>query len=102
MHFLSVQRPRPIVFRDLKPANIMINSDSRIKLIDFGIARFFKEDRQEDTFVYGTPGYAAPEQYGSGQTDVRSDIFSLGATLHYCLTGRNPSEIPLAFPKPGA
>jgi len=98
MHFLSVQRPRPIVFRDLKPANIMINSDSRIKLIDFGIARFFKEDRQEDTFVYGTPGYAAPEQYGAGQTDVRSDIFSLGATLHHCLTGRNPSEIPLAFP----
>jgi serine/threonine protein kinase len=98
MHFLSVQRPRPIVFRDLKPSNIMINRDNRIKLIDFGIARFFKEDKQEDTFVYGTPGYAAPEQYGSGQTDARSDIFSLGATLHYCLTGRNPPEIPQAFP----
>jgi serine/threonine protein kinase len=100
MHFLSVQRPRPIVFRDLKPSNIMIDRMGKVKLIDFGIARFFKEDKKEDTFVYGTPGYAAPEQYGTGQTDVRSDIFSLGATLHHCLTGRNPSENPLSFPDP--
>ncbi len=99
MHFLSVQQP-PVVFRDLKPSNIMIDGDGRVKLIDFGIARFFKQDRQEDTYIYGTPGYAAPEQYGSGQTDVRSDIFSLGATLHHCLTGRNPSENPLEFPDP--
>jgi len=100
MHFLSVQKPRSIVFRDLKPSNIMIGRDGRVKLIDFGIARFFKEEKREDTYVYGTPGYAAPEQYGSGQTDVRSDIFSLGATLHHCLTGRNPSESPLDFPDP--
>lgn len=100
MHFLSVQKPRPIVFRDLKPSNIMVARDGKVKLIDFGIARFFKEDKREDTYVYGTPGYAAPEQYGSGQTDVRSDIFSLGATLHHCLTGRNPSENPLNFPDP--
>jgi len=100
MHFLSVQRPRPIVFRDLKPANIMISRDNRIRLIDFGIARFFKAEKKEDTFLYGTPGYAAPEQYGSGQTDVRSDIFSLGATLHHCVTGRNPAENPLIFPAP--
>jgi len=99
-HFLSVQKPHPIVFRDLKPSNIMISRDGRVKLIDFGIARFFKESKREDTYVYGTPGYAAPEQYGSGQTDVRSDIFSLGATLHHCLTGRNPSESPLDFPDP--
>ena len=100
MYFLSIQKPRPIVFRDLKPSNIMIMPDGRVKLIDFGIARFFKEDKHEDTYVYGTPGYAAPEQYGSGQTDVRSDLFSLGATLHHCLTGRNPSENPLDFPDP--
>jgi len=99
MHFLAVQKP-PVVFRDLKPANIMIDQNSRVKLIDFGIARFFKEAKSEDTFVYGTPGYAAPEQYGTGQTDVRSDIFALGATLHHCLTGRNPSETPLDFPDP--
>jgi serine/threonine protein kinase len=97
MHFLSVQKPHPIVFRDLKPSNIMIARSGRVKLIDFGIARFFKEDKREDTYVYGTPGYAAPEQYGSGQTDERSDIFSLGATLHHCLSGRNPSESPLYF-----
>jgi serine/threonine-protein kinase len=100
MHFLSVQKPRPIVFRDLKPSNIMIDRTGRVKLIDFGIARFFKEDKAEDTYVYGTPGYAAPEQYGSGQTDVRSDIFSLGATLHHCLTGRDASQHPLDFPDP--
>jgi serine/threonine protein kinase len=100
MHFLSVQKPRPVVFRDIKPSNIMIARDNRVKLIDFGIARFFKEDKREDTFVYGTPGYAAPEQYGTSQTDVRSDIFSLGATMHHCLTGKNPSENPLDFPDP--
>ncbi len=100
MHFLSVQKPFPIVFRDLKPSNIMISRGGRVKLIDFGIARFFKQDKSTDTFVYGTPGYAAPEQYGTGQTDVRSDIFSLGATLHHCLTGRNPFENSLVFPDP--
>ncbi|OGW27076.1 MAG: hypothetical protein A2X56_01410 [Nitrospirae bacterium GWC2_57_13] len=100
MHFLSVQKPLPIVFRDLKPSNIMIDRSGRVKLIDFGIARFFKEDKSEDTYVYGTPGYAAPEQYGTGQTDVRSDIFSLGATMHHCLTGKNPSDNPLDFDDP--
>jgi serine/threonine protein kinase len=100
VHFLSVQKPRPIVFRDLKPSNIMIGPDNRVKLIDFGIARFFKEDRSEDTYVYGTPGYAAPEQYGTGQTDVRSDLYSLGATLHHCLTGQGPSEHNRDFPDP--
>ncbi|HUJ17140.1 MAG TPA: serine/threonine-protein kinase [Nitrospirota bacterium] len=100
VHFLSVQRPRPVVFRDLKPSNIMIDRVGRVKLIDFGIARFFKEDKIEDTYVYGTPGYAAPEQYGVGQTDVRSDIFSLGATMHHCLTGRSPAEDPHHFPDP--
>jgi len=99
MQFLSVQKP-PVVFRDLKPSNIMIEPDGKVKLIDFGIARFFKENKREDTYIYGTPGYAAPEQYGTGQTDVRSDIFSLGATLHHCLTGRDPSEHPLDFPDP--
>lgn len=100
MHFLSVQKPRPVVFRDLKPSNIMIDRTGRVKLIDFGIARFFQEDKREDTYVYGTPGYAAPEQYGTGQTDVRSDLFSLGATLHHCLTGKNPPESSLNFPDP--
>nr|MDA8424465.1 serine/threonine-protein kinase [Nitrospiraceae bacterium] len=100
MHFLSVQKPRPIVFRDTKPSNIMISRDGRVKLIDFGIARFFKDEQDEDTYVYGTPGYAAPEQYGTGQTDVRSDLFSLGATLYYCLTGEHPPQNPRELPDP--
>jgi serine/threonine-protein kinase len=99
MHYLSVQRP-PVVFRDLKPSNIMIDGHGKVKLIDFGIARYFKAGRTEDTYIYGTPGYAAPEQYGLGQTDIRSDVFSLGATLHHCLTGRDPSTDPSAFPDP--
>ncbi|HYA88930.1 MAG TPA: serine/threonine-protein kinase, partial [Nitrospirota bacterium] len=94
------QKPRPIVFRDMKPSNIMIAHDGRVKLIDFGIARFFKEDRKEDTYMYGTPGYAAPEQYGIGQTDVRSDLYSLGATLYCCLTGEHPPQNPLDFLDP--
>ncbi len=99
MHYLSVQKP-PVVFRDLKPSNIMIDRDGKVKLIDFGIARYFKHGRTEDTYIYGTPGYAAPEQYGTGQTDIRSDIYSLGATLHHCLTGRNPLSEPASFPDP--
>lgn len=100
LYFLSIQRPKPIVFRDLKPANIMVTPQGRIKLIDFGIARFFKEEKSQDTYIFGTPGYAAPEQYGLGQTDVRSDIFSLGATLHHCLTGADPNLNPFEFKSP--
>ncbi len=100
LYFLSIQRPKPIVFRDLKPANIMVTPQGRIKLIDFGIARFFKEEKNQDTYIFGTPGYAAPEQYGTGQTDTRSDIFSLGATLHHCLTGADPNLNPFEFKSP--
>lgn len=77
----------PIIFRDLKPSNILVQDDGQLFLIDFGIARFWQQTPDTETFV--TPGYASPEQYG-GQSAPRSDIFSLGATLHYCLTGHNP------------
>jgi len=97
VHYLGLQKPRPIVFRDLKPSNIMITPSGRVKLVDFGIARFIKEAKPQDTFVFGTPGYASPEQYGSGQTDQRSDIFSLGATLHHMLTGHPPPTSPFHF-----
>ncbi len=99
MHYLSVQKP-PVVFRDLKPSNIMIDKNGKVQLIDFGIARYLKEGRTEDTYIYGTPGYAAPEQYGTGQTDIRSDIYSLGATLYHCLAGRNPLLDAPEFPGP--
>jgi hypothetical protein len=96
--YLHSQQP-PIIFRDLKPANIMLDRHGRIKLIDFGIARLFKPGKQTDTLRMGTLGYAPPEQYaGRGQTDKRSDIFSLGATLHHLLTGRDPkAEMPFTF-----
>ncbi|HEV2579967.1 MAG TPA: protein kinase, partial [Ktedonobacteraceae bacterium] len=79
------QRYEPIIFRDLKPSNIMIRPDGYVFLIDFGIARNFKEGQKDDTEIFRTPGYAAPEVVFA-QTDARSDIFSLGVTMHQCLT----------------
>jgi serine/threonine protein kinase len=80
----------PIIFRDLKPTNVMVKSNGDVMLIDFGIARFFKEGQEQDTVFLGSPGYAPPEQHGTSQTNPRSDLYSLGATLHCCLTGRDP------------
>jgi serine/threonine protein kinase len=81
-----------IIYRDLKPQNIMVTTDNRIKLIDFGIARFYKAGKRKDTVLAGTPGYAPPEQYGQGQTDIRTDIYSLGASLYFMITGGHPPE----------
>ncbi len=79
----------PVVFRDLKPSNIMVTPDGTLKLIDFGIARLFSPGKAADTAQFGTPGYAPPEQYG-GQTEPRSDVYSLGVVVHQMLTGYNP------------
>ncbi len=81
------------IFRDVKPANIMITSKGKLYLIDFGIARFFTPGKTKDTTPLGSPGYAPPEQYGRAQTDQRTDIYSLGATLQTLLTGRDPQEV---------
>ena len=92
LHFLHNQTP-PIIYRDLKPHNVMVErATNRVKLIDFGIARRFKQGQRADTILVGTHGYAAPEQYGDRQTDARSDIFALGATLHHLLTGQQPQK----------
>jgi len=90
----------PIIFRDLKPTNVMVKGDGHVMLIDFGIARFFKEGQAQDTVFLGSPGYASPEQHGTSQTNPRSDLYSLGATLHCCLTGRDPFHAAdrFAFP----
>ncbi len=96
LHYLHSYNP-PIIFRDLKPSNIMLTPQGKIKLIDFGIARHFKPGQSTDTVTYGSIGFSAPEQYGQGQTDARSDIYSLGATLYYLLTGINPSKNPFQF-----
>ncbi len=90
-------RPRPVIFRDLKPANVILGPDGTARLIDFGIARFFQSGKTSDTRALGTPGYAAPEQYGRGQSDARTDLYALGATLHEALSGVDPSQEPFRF-----
>lgn len=91
-------RTPPIIYRDMKPANVMLKPDGNISLIDFGTAREYKVTSLEDTTSLGTHGYAAPEQYGGlGQTDARTDIYCLGATMHHLLTGDNPAEHPLVL-----
>lgn len=94
--YLHTRTP-PIIFRDLKPANIMVTPQGVVKLIDFGIVRHFKPGKTADTAYLGTAGYAPREQYGEGQTDARSDIYALGATLHYLLSGRDPADHPFHF-----
>lgn len=98
LEYLHGQSP-PVVFRDLKPGNVMLTPRGEVRLIDFGIARFFKPGQPEDTVSLGTPGYAAPEQFGGlGQTDPRSDIYSLGVLLHQLLTGYDPTTTPFNLP----
>lgn len=92
--YLHSRKP-PIIYRDMKPANVMLKPDGNISLIDFGTAREFKSSSVEDTTCLGTQGYAAPEQYGGhGQTDARTDIYCLGATMYHLVTGHNPSKPP--------
>lgn len=94
LEYLHMQDP-PIIYRDMKPANIMLQPNGNIKLIDFGIAREYKKQNVEDTVSLGTKGYAAPEQFGGkGQTDPRTDIYCLGVTLYHLVTGQNPCEPP--------
>lgn len=94
--YLHGQRP-PIIYRDAKPSNIMLQPDGSLKLIDFGIAREYKQESNADTTYIGTKGYAAPEQFGTAQTDARTDIYALGVTMYHLLTGKSPYEPPYQF-----
>lgn len=89
LNYLHSQKP-PIIYRDMKPANVMLKPDGNIKIIDFGIAREYKGTSLSDTTVLGTRGYASPEHYGTSETDARSDIYTLGMTMHHLLTGIDP------------
>lgn len=97
LDYLHSQQP-PIIFRDLKPSNIMRTPNGHIYLIDFGIARLFKPGQAKDTASYGSMGYSPPEQYGRTQTTERSDIYSLGVTLYELLSGYDPSSSPFRLP----
>ena len=85
----------PVIYRDLKPDNLMLQPDGKVKLIDFGIAREYVKWEDQDTNHFGTRGYAAPEQYGEShaQSDARSDLYGLGMVLAYLLTGVDPARI---------
>lgn len=89
---LFVVHNRGIVHRDIKPENVMISNDGVVKVIDFGIARNIKEGKTQDTEILGTAGYAAPEQYGYGQTDARADIYATGVLMNRLLTGELPAQ----------
>lgn len=99
--YLHGLRP-PILFQDLKPQNVMVDEASHVTLIDFGIARLFESDTAAaaTTLGAGTAGYSPPEQY-FGRTDPRSDLYSLGATLHALVTGAPPPDAPARL-APGA
>lgn len=84
--YLHQLKPKPIIYRDLKPSNVMLNKQGNIKLIDFGTARMFKSGKNSDTIPMGSIGFAAPEQFDYGQTDHRTDIYNLGALLYYLLS----------------
>ena len=92
LKYLHSQNP-PVIYRDLKPSNIMLTPQGRIKIIDFGIAREYKSEF-EDTMILGTSGFAPPEQF-TGKTDIRSDIYSFGVTIYQLLTGQNMKKDPV-------
>lgn len=98
-HYLHNQ-PVPIIYRDMKPANVIMRSDGHLMMIDFGTARTQKlgVTMQADTICIGTAGFAAPEQFGgAGQSDARTDIFCLGATLYNMITGHSPCDPPVGI-----
>ena len=94
LDYLHTRKPNPIIYRDMKPDNVMLTPDNKIKLIDFGIAREYKVENKTDTTNLGTKAYASPEQVSGLQTDARTDIYSLGVTLYHLVTGKNLNEPP--------
>ncbi len=96
LHYLHHRTP-PVIYRDLKPANVMVTLDGEVKLIDFGIARSIRPSKAGDTTAYGTPGFAPPEQY-QGRSEPASDVYALGVTLHRAATLYEPKEFRFDHP----
>ncbi|NLT74285.1 MAG: protein kinase [Chloroflexi bacterium] len=108
LSYLHNQSP-PVIFRDMKPSNVMVTPGGDIKLIDFGIARTYKAGKQRDTISMGSENYAAPEQWGQEQTDARSDVYAVGATMYHLLANEPPlpafvpgERVPLRQRNPSA
>ncbi len=97
LHYLHCNDP-PVIYRDLKPSNIMIDTKDRVKLVDFGIARLYAEEGDNTHVV--SQGYSPPEQYWGG-ADPRSDVYALGATMYFLLTGKEPLALTVSSPKDG-
>ncbi len=86
-------RPQPLIYRDLKPTNLIRSHDGKLTLIDFGTTRTYNPTSDEDTVYLGTKGYAPPELFGGNQSDQRTDIYSLGATIYYLYSGEHWSDV---------
>ena len=91
LRYLHSRTP-PVIY-DLKPANLIVDDSDQLRLVDFGTARYYSDEISEDTVYIGTQGYAAPEQYGIGQTDQRTDLYSLGMTIIHLATGIHPVKL---------
>jgi hypothetical protein len=103
--YLHHLEPKPVIYRDLKPGNVMIDEQGHVRLIDFGIARSYTSGSAADTVSFGTIGFASPEQLDQGATDARSDLYSLGALCHYLLyqgTYYHGGELPEAAHVPAS
>lgn len=101
LEYLHTRNP-PVIVRDLKPANVMLGADNRLRLIDFGLAKMLTRGSRTKAIVrgMGSEGYAPLEQYGGGGTDQRTDLYSLGATMYYLLAGKHLPEAPLRLQNP--
>lgn len=87
-----------IIYRDVKPSNIILGDDNTISLVDFGAAKKYNSRASKDRIYIGTAGYAAPEQFGGkGQTDVRTDIYGIGAVMYHMITGVRPAGLPYSM-----
>lgn len=82
----------PIIHRDIKPSNVIVTNDGIVKLLDMNAAKYYKGNAEEDTHLIGTVGYAAPEQYGFGESSVQTDIYALGVLLNYLIVGDIPKK----------